>query len=148
MDIWFEPYQVNVTSIAGIDTKALSDGIRNLLSWEQQNELDRLVPEEFTFPDQTKLPIEYRKDDAVLSVRVQKLYGQTQHPTILSGKLPILLELLSPANRPIQLTRDLPNFWSGSWKDVRSDMRSRYPKHDWPEDPVNARPPLQRKPKD
>ncbi len=86
----------------------------------------------------SSVPIRYDGDDAVLSIRVQELFGLTKHPAIGDGKVPLTLELLSPAHRPIQTTRDLPAFWRGSWADVRADMRGRYPKHVWPEDPANA----------
>ncbi len=76
-----------------------------------------------------------------LRVRVQDLYGVATHPAIVNGSVPLVLELLSPANRPIQVTSDLPGFWSGSWKEVRKDMVGRYPKHDWPENPATAKPP-------
>jgi ATP-dependent helicase HrpB len=76
----------------------------------------------------------------VLAVRVQELYGLKEHPAIGGGAVPLVLELLSPARRPIQTTRDLPGFWSGSWSDVRAEMRGRYPRHFWPEDPAAAEP--------
>lgn len=145
MDKWFAPFQSNISSVSDVSSQSIDNGIKNLLSWDQQQSLDRNVPTHFTFPDGKRISISYEGDDALLSVRVQQLYGQTQHPSILSHKLPLLLELLSPAGRPIQLTRDLPGFWKGSWADVRSDMRGRYPKHDWPEDPATAKPPQRRR---
>jgi ATP-dependent helicase HrpB len=91
--------------------------------------------------------IHYDGDEPKLVIRVQELYGLKQHPTIGGGKLPLLLELTSPAHRPIQTTRDLPGFWAGSWSDVRSEMRGRYPRHPWPEDPANASPTTRVKPR-
>ncbi len=137
---WFAGFQTDINSLHDVKPQSLFDGLRSLLTWEQQSELDAHVPTHFTFPDGKRLEINYKEDDALLSVRVNHLYGQNTHPSIMSGKLPLLLELLSPAGRPVQLTRDLPGFWQGSWSDVRADMRSRYPKHDWPDDPANAKP--------
>jgi ATP-dependent helicase HrpB len=97
-----------------------------------------LAPTHFDAPSGSKAPIRYDGEQPVLAIRVQELFGLKQHPSIADGRVPLTLELLSPAHRPIQLTRDLPGFWQGSWRDVRSDMRGRYPKHAWPEDPTNA----------
>ena len=84
------------------------------------------------------MPIRYDGEAPVLAIRVQELFGLDRHPSIAGGTVPLTLELLSPAHRPIQTTRDLPGFWRGSWADVRSDMRGRYPKHVWPDDPLAA----------
>ena len=102
--------------------------------------LDQLAPTHFATPAGSNLPIDYGGDEPVLCVRVQELFGLTQHPRLAGGDVPLVLELLSPAQRPIQTTRDLPGFWSGSWADVRAEMRGRYPKHPWPEDPARADP--------
>jgi len=93
------------------------------------------------------VPIRYDEDQPVLAIRVQELFGVTRHPAIADGRLPLTIELLSPAHRPIQITRDLPGFWSGSWADVRADLRGRYPKHVWPEDPAGAAPTARAKPR-
>ncbi|MGH9915798.1 MAG: ATP-dependent helicase C-terminal domain-containing protein, partial [Pyrinomonadaceae bacterium] len=98
-------------------------------------------------PSGSNIPIRYDADDPVLAVRVQELFGLGTHPAIAEGTIPLLLELLSPAHRPIQITRDLPGFWKGSWADVRSDMRGRYPRHVWPEDPAQALPTSRAKPR-
>ena len=101
--------------------------------------LDQLLPTHFVVPTGSKIPIDYAADNGpVLAVRVQEVFGLDRHPSIMGGKLPLLLHLLSPAHRPIQLTRDLPGFWAGSWKDVKADMRGQYPKHVWPDDPLNT----------
>ncbi len=86
----------------------------------------------------SRVPIRYDGEWPVLAVRVQELFGLDRHPAIANGTVPLTLELLSPAHRPIQTTRDLPGFWRGSWADVRADMRGRYPKHVWPENPLLA----------
>ena len=85
------------------------------------------------------MPIDYEAEEGPkLSIRVQELFGLAVHPTIAGGRIPLLIELLSPAHRPVQMTRDLPGFWRGSYKDVRTDLRGRYPKHPWPDDPLTA----------
>ncbi len=112
-----------------------------------QRKIDTLAPTHFAVPTGSSIPIRYEADDPVLAVRVQELFGLKEHPAIAGGKVPLLLELLSPAHRPIQLTRDLPGFWRGSWADVRADMRGRYPKHVWPEDPAHAAPTARAKPR-
>ncbi|PRX08401.1 UNVERIFIED_ORG: ATP-dependent helicase HrpB [Martelella mediterranea] len=137
LDIWFTPLQGNVTALSAISPKSLTQGLQALLPYPLASDLDRLAPTHFTAPTGDRVPIRYDGDEPVLSIRVQMLYGLKSHPTIAGG-VPLLLELTSPAGRPIQTTRDLAGFWAGSWKDVRADMRGRYPKHVWPEDPANA----------
>jgi ATP-dependent helicase HrpB len=110
-------------------------------------EADRLAPGHFLTPAGSKIAIRYGEAKAVLAVRVQELFGLTIHPAILDGEFPLTLELLSPAHRPIQLTTDLPGFWTGSWTDVRREMRGRYPKHFWPENPAAAAPTSRAKPR-
>ncbi|MGL4489898.1 MAG: ATP-dependent helicase C-terminal domain-containing protein, partial [Rhizobiaceae bacterium] len=109
--------------------------------------LNALAPTHFEAPTGNSHPIRYEDDEPVLAIRVQELFGLKIHPSIAAGKIPLLLELLSPAHRPVQLTRDLPGFWQGSWADVRSDLRGRYPRHFWPEDPANAAPTARAKPR-
>ena len=114
------------------------------LSWEQSQELDRRVPPAFVTPLGRKVPIDYGGGEGPeIALRLQELFGVTTHPT--SAGQPIKITLLSPAQRPVQVTRDLPGFWSGSYADVRKDMRARYPKHPWPEDPTQADPTLRTK---
>ncbi len=107
--------------------------------------LDRLYPDEYITPGGTRLRIDYSGDSPMISVRVQELYGVDSHPTVGAARLPLKIQLLSPAQRPIQITSDLPGFWRGSWELVRREMRSRYPKHDWPEHPESALPPKKKK---
>ena len=138
LDSWFTPFQTNARGIDELSPGALFDGLASLIPHGLQRELDRLAPTHFTAPTGQNHPIRYDGAEPVLSIRVQELYGLKTHPSIGGGKLPLVLELTSPAHRPIQTTRNLPGFWAGSWKDVRADMRGRYPKHPWPEDPANA----------
>ncbi|MDH4412016.1 MAG: ATP-dependent helicase HrpB [Rhizobium sp.] len=147
LDAWFVPFQSGVTSFQEVSAGSLHDGLMALVPGGSQRDLDRLVPTHFTAPTGQSHPIRYDGDEPVLQIRVQELFGLKTHPTIGGGKLPLLLELTSPAHRPIQTTRDLPGFWAGSWKDVRADMRGRYPKHPWPEDPAGADPTTRAKPR-
>ena len=147
LDVWFEPYQQSTKGIDDITAGSLSDGLMSLVPHEVQRDLSRLAPTHFEAPTGQRHPIQYDGEEPLLSVRVQELFGMKTHPTIGAGRLPLLLELTSPAHRPIQTTRDLPGFWAGSWKDVRADMRGRYPKHPWPENPADAAPTHRAKPR-
>jgi ATP-dependent helicase HrpB len=147
LDEWLRPWLNGVSELSKMPGHALAEGLRALIPFDLQRRLDEYAPTHFTVPTGSNIPIRYEDDDLILSVRVQELFGLTLHPAIADGKVPLLLELLSPAHRPIQLTRDLPGFWRGSWADVRADMRGRYPKHVWPVDPVNASPTARAKPR-
>lgn len=114
--------------------------LRSMFDYQTLGELDRLCPEFFTAPTGMKFPIDYSGEQPSLSIQIQQLYGVTVHPAVGKNRMPLRIELLSPARRPVQITCDLPGFWQGTWKLVRSEMRSRYPKHEWPEDPANAAP--------
>jgi ATP-dependent helicase HrpB len=116
----------------------LTDALRNRLGWDGQRALDKAAPAEFLSPAGTHHPIDYAADGGpTVELRVQALFGLATHPTIGNG-VPLVLSLTSPAGRPIQTTRDLPGFWAGSWADVAKDMRGRYPRHNWPDDPTAA----------
>ncbi|QFI68211.1 ATP-dependent helicase HrpB [Sinorhizobium alkalisoli] len=147
LDEWFAPYQGEASGIDGIRGGDLAEGLLSLVPYDLQRDLARFAPTHFEAPTGQRHPIRYDGDEPLLSIRVQELFGLKTHPTIGDGRLPLLLELVSPGHRPIQTTRDLPGFWAGSWKDVRADMRGRYPKHPWPEDPANAAPTTRAKPR-
>ena len=138
---WLGPFISNKTRLDQISAEDLSDALAVLTPWPVRQALDDGAPTQFTAPSNRKHPINYDGEHAPsVSIRVQELYGLDQHPTIDNGRIPLTLFLLSPAQRPIQVTRDLPGFWRGSWADVRADLRGRYPKHDWPEHPASAKP--------
>ena len=147
LDEWLRPWLNGISELSKLPAHSLAEGLRALVPYDLQRRLDEYAPTHFTVPTGSNIPIRYEDEDLILSVRVQELFGLTAHPSIADGKVPLLLELLSPAHRPIQLTRDLPGFWRGSWADVRADMRGRYPKHVWPEDPANAAPTARAKPR-
>ncbi len=135
---WLLPYLNGMTSLNDVRNLQLLDALKNTLDWSRWSELDRLAPAEWHLPTGSIRTLDYAAENGpVLRARLQEFYGLQQHPTLPGGQK-ILLELLSPAQRPIQLTRDLPGFWQGSYKEVAKDMRGRYPKHYWPDDPQNA----------
>ena len=117
-----------------------SNVFKQWLTYPVAMKLDAEYPERFLTPAGSRLRIDYSGEKPTLAVRVQEMYGQKVHPMFAGGKWPLLLELLSPAGRPIQITGDLPGFWAGSWENVRKEMRGRYPKHLWPDDPANTAP--------
>lgn len=138
LEDWLLPFLSGETSLARIGSETLCNGLMSLVPHELQRKIGALAPTHFSAPSGSAVPIRYEEDQPVLAVRVQELFGLDTHPSIANGTVPLTLELLSPAHRPIQMTRDLPGFWRGSWADVRSDMRGRYPRHIWPENPREA----------
>ena len=138
LDEWLAPYLPGATGRADLERLDLAMVLRSQLPWPQGADLDAIAPARLDLPTGRSVPIDYSGDQPDAFVRVQDLFGVTTHPT--AGGVPIRLHLLSPADRPIQVTADLPRFWSGSWADVRKDMAGRYPKHQWPDDPANADP--------
>lgn len=138
LDDWLAPYLGDAASLAALTDGRLKEALLARVPWDRQCDIARLAPSHFDAPSGSHVPIRYAADGPVLAIRVQELFGLDRHPAIADGKIPLTLELLSPAHRPIQTTRDLPGFWTGSWADVRADMRGRYPKHEWPDDPANA----------
>ncbi len=147
LDEWFTPFQAEARGLSDISAGGLSNGLMSLVPHELQRDLGRMAPTHFEAPTGQRHPIQYDGEEPLLTIRVQELFGLKQHPAIGGGRLPLVLELTSPAHRPIQTTRDLPGFWAGSWRDVRADMRGRYPRHPWPEDPADALPTTRVKPR-
>ncbi|MDL2399835.1 ATP-dependent helicase HrpB [Rhizobium mayense] len=147
LEEWFTPFQTDARGLSDISAGGLSNGLMSLLPHELQRDLARMAPTHFEAPTGQRHPIQYEGEEPLLTIRVQELFGLKQHPAIGGGRRPLVLELTSPAHRPIQTTRDLPGFWAGSWKDVRADMRGRYPRHPWPEDPADALPTTRAKPR-
>jgi ATP-dependent helicase HrpB len=145
---WLVPALSDKTSLKSFSAGDLSDALQAMLPWALRARLDREAPTHFEAPTGTQLAIDYEAEQGpTIAVRLQELFGLTSHPSIAGGAIPLVLELLSPAHRPVQVTRDLPGFWRGSYAGVRSDLRGRYPRHPWPEDPANAMPTRRVKPK-
>jgi ATP-dependent helicase HrpB len=136
---WLGPFLTSQTALSQIVADDLAAALDALLPWSLRKRLDDEAPTHFTAPTGSHVPINYDAPEGPkISIRVQELFGLAQHPAIANGKLPLVVELLSPAHRPVQVTRDLPGFWRGSYADVRTDMKGRYPRHPWPEDPTTA----------
>jgi len=145
---WLAPYLAGKTRMSEVDAAVLEQAIDAFLPWSLRRRLDAEAPTHFEAPTGQRHALDYEANDApALHIRVQELYGLKVHPAIAGGRLPLTLHLLSPAHRPIQITRDLPGFWAGSWTAVRSDMRGQYPRHVWPDDPANAVPTARAKPR-
>jgi ATP-dependent helicase HrpB len=141
LDDWLAPYIAGITRQTQLDRLDLAALLRQRLSWEQQQALDRLAPTHVAVPSGSRVPIDYSAGDVpVLAVRLQEMFGAKATPAVIGGRVPLLLHLLSPAGRPLQVTRDLGGFWTGSYPAVRGEMRGRYPKHPWPDDPLTALP--------
>lgn len=147
LEDWFVPFQSDCKGLSDVKPGTLFDGLMSLLPHGLERDLPRLAPTHFEAPTGQRHQVHYDGEEPLLVIRVQELFGLKTHPAVAGGKLPLLLELTSPAHRPIQTTRDLPGFWSGSWKDVRADMRGRYPRHPWPENPADAAPTNRAKPR-
>ncbi|MBE6378239.1 MAG: ATP-dependent helicase HrpB [Lentisphaerae bacterium] len=135
-----ETFPENVTSLAALKKIDWYTVLKNNIGCQLLSEVDRLCPEYFTAPAGMKFPIDYSGEQPSLAIQIQQLYGVKTHPAVGKNRMPLRIELLSPAHRPVQISCDLPGFWQGTWKLVRSEMRSRYPKHVWHEDPANAEP--------
>lgn len=144
-ETWLGPALDRASTLKGVD---VSQALLNTLDYEQRRRLDVEAPAKFETPAGSSLSIDYESDGGpALDVRLQEMFGEAKHPMIASGRVPLSLRLLSPAHRPVQTTKDLPGFWRGSYAAVRSEMRGRYPKHPWPDDPLSAPPTRRAKPR-
>ncbi|GGK25509.1 ATP-dependent helicase HrpB [Salinarimonas ramus] len=144
---WLAPMLAGKTALAQIEPGDLIEGLRALLPWDLARRLDAEAPTHWRAPTGSSVAVDWDGEEPSIAIRVQELYGLSTHPSLAGGRRPLVLELLSPAHRPIQVTRDLPGFWRGSWAEVRAEMRGRYPKHPWPEDPASAAPTTRAKPR-
>jgi ATP-dependent helicase HrpB len=145
---WLVPALFDKASLKDFSAGDFFDALTALLPWELRARLEREAPTHFEAPTGTMLAIDYEAEQGpTIAVRLQELFGLNTHPSIAKGAVPLVLELLSPAQRPVQVTRDLPGFWRGSYAAVRSDLRGRYPRHPWPEDPASALPTRRVKPR-
>ncbi|EGQ8116312.1 ATP-dependent helicase HrpB [Vibrio parahaemolyticus] len=138
LDEWLEPYMTSVASVKDLSKINLVEALNARLGWPLNQHLDEWLPEHYQLPTGTKKRIRYQHGhEPVLSVRMQEVFGENTSPTVAIGRKRLVLELLSPAQRPLQVTSDLAAFWNGSYKDVQKEMKGRYPKHVWPDDPAN-----------
>ncbi len=146
LDEWLAPLLPGKRRLDAIPPGALTEGVRALIGWDGGRTIDRLAPAEFISPAGSTHAIDYAAEAGpTVTLRVQALFGLAEHPAVGSARVPLVLSLTSPAGRPIQTTRDLPGFWAGSWSAVAKEMRGRYPRHPWPDDPAAADPTLRTK---
>ena len=145
---WLAPALAGKTALAQLGGDELSEALHALLPWNLRRRLDAEAPTHFTAPSGSSVPIDYGAPEGPkLAIRVQELFGLDKHPAIAGGRVPLVVELLSPAHRPVQVTRDLPGFWRGSYAAVKAEMKGRYPRHPWPDDPLKAPPTRRAKPR-
>ena len=146
--VWLKPLILRAGAISRVTSQDLREAIEGLVPWDLRRRVDRLAPSMLATPAGVSVAIDYSADGGPrVDVRVQALFGLKAHPSVGDGKVPLTLALTSPAHRPIQITKDLPGFWVGSWKAVRTEMKGRYPRHPWPEDPSEALPTVRAKPR-
>jgi len=144
---WLAPYLANIHHLDDFGRLDLANILLALLPWPLPQQLEQLAPERIKVPSGSRIAIDYTQSPPVLAVKLQEMFGCEATPTIASGRLPLMLHLLSPARRPLQVTQDLVSFWGNSYADVKKDMKGRYPKHYWPDDPLNAEPTARAKPR-
>jgi ATP-dependent helicase HrpB len=141
IDEWLAPALTTARRLRDVERVDLVAALSGLLDWRQRRALDDLAPTHIVVPSGSRIPIDYADPQApALAVRLQEVFGLQETPRVLGGRVPLTMHLLSPAHRPVQVTRDLAGFWRTSYFDVRKDLRGRYPKHEWPEDPLSAQP--------
>nr|HAT2259003.1 ATP-dependent helicase HrpB [Citrobacter freundii] len=141
LETWLLPHMSGVHSLRALKALNVGQALRGLLDWSMLQRLDSELPAHYTVPTGSRIAIRYHEDNPpVLAVRMQEMFGEAKTPTIAQGRVPLVLELLSPAQRPLQVTSDLSAFWQGSYREVQKEMKGRYPKHVWPDDPANTAP--------
>lgn len=138
LDTWLGPHLTGLHRLDQLDRLPLAQHLLQNLDWQLQHDIKRLAPTHLNVPSGSSIRLDYSGEESVLAVKLQEMFGQTQTPTIVDGKVTLLIHLLSPARRPVQISRDLAGFWAGSYFEVRKDLRGRYPKHPWPNDPLQA----------
>jgi len=148
IETWLAPFIEGRTSLSSVSEDDVQNALHALLPWDMQRRLESEAPTHFEAPTGTRVAVDYEAEvGPVLAIRVQELFGLSTHPSLANGRVPLVLHLLSPAHRPIQITKDLPGFWKGSWSAVKTEMKGRYPRHVWPDDPASALPTTRAKPR-
>ena len=147
LEEWLAPHLTGMSRRAHLARLDLQAGLDGLLGWENRRALDELAPTHLTVPTGSRIRVDYGPETPVLAVRLQEMFGCATTPTVSGGRVPVLLHLLSPAQRPLQVTRDLAGFWASSYHAVKKDMKGQYPKHHWPDDPLQAEPTRRAKPR-
>jgi ATP-dependent helicase HrpB len=145
---WLTPAFVDKIAVSQLSPDDLSNALTELVPWPLRRRLEAEAPTHFEAPTGTQAAIDYGAEAGpTISIRLQELFGLDKHPSIAGGRIPLVIELLSPGHRPVQVTRDLPGFWRGSYAAVRAEMRGRYPRHPWPDNPLDAPPTRRAKPR-
>jgi ATP-dependent helicase HrpB len=146
LDAWLGPYLHGKRALRDLTSAEMRRALEALIPAPQRRTLEIAAPSHWQTPRGQSVPVDYTAEGGpAIAVRVQELFGLGVHPTIANGRVALVIHLLSPARRPVQVTRDLPGFWRGSYRAVRGEMKGRYPKHPWPEDPLAAEPPVRRR---
>jgi len=147
LEVWLAPFLAGMRRLSDLSPKMLSDALTSHLDWRRQHRLEKLAPTHLTVPSGSRRPIDYSGPEPVLAVRLQEMFGLGTTPAIAGGRVRLTLHLLSPANRPVQITRDLAGFWQNGYPEVKKELKGRYPKHAWPDDPLTAPPTSRVKPR-
>ena len=147
LEDWLAPHLNKITRLAHFAQLELSNILLGLLPWPLPQQLEEQAPTHWTVPTGSRIRIDYSETPPSLSVRLQELFGSADTPRIARGRQALKLQLLSPAQRPVQVTQDLVGFWQGSYSEVKKDLKGRYPKHYWPDDPLQAEPTRRAKPR-
>ncbi len=148
LEAWLQPYITGLRSLASLKKLDMKKILGAMLNWEQRRLLDRLAPQALQVPSGSRIRLDYTAGETpVLAVRLQEVLGLDETPAILDGTSRVMLHLLSPAGRPVQITRDLAGFWKGAYGEVKKEMKGRYPKHYWPDNPLEAKATRKVKPK-
>ena len=138
LEAWLGPHLTGIRRLEQIQRLPLARLLLQSLDWSLQSQIDQLTPTHLKVPSGSSIKLDYSGEEPVLAVKLQELFGQTDTPALINGRVPLLIHLLSPARRPVQVTRDLAGFWSSGYFEVRKDLRGRYPKHPWPDDPLQT----------
>ena len=144
---WLGPYLGGITRRAHLARLDLGEALAAGLDWDRRRRLDDLAPTHLAVPSGSRIPLDYAGEVPVLAVRLQEMFGCATTPAVAGGRVPVLLHLLSPARRPVQVTRDLASFWANAYRAVKADLKGQYPKHWWPDDPMQAEPTARAKPR-
>ena len=141
LEDWLAPFLIGMTRRAHLKRLDLGAAFKSLLPWDRQRDLEEAAPTHVNVPSGSRIPLDYTGGDVpVLAVRLQEMFGLAETPKLAHGRVPLVLHLLSPAHRPMQVTSDLASFWANTYRHVRSDLKGKYPKHYWPDDPLEAEP--------
>ena len=148
LEQWLGPFLGGKTRLVQVQRMDLAQPLQALLTWEHRRQLERRAPTHMTVPSGSRLRVDYETSDVpILPVKLQEMFGAPDTPTLSEGQVPVMLHLLSPAGRPVQVTQNLASFWKSGYPEVRKELRGRYPKHPWPEDPLSAQPTRRAKPR-